>query len=102
MTPRPSRHRSRRPPSVPSGQIRVSIERLALHGFTERDARRVAAAMEEGLSRLVSRPGQVFVPLHVPVGPPVHYEPSRDPERSGRAAAQALWSGISGFEGETP
>jgi hypothetical protein len=101
MTPRASRYRSQRPPSARSGQIRVSIERVALHGFTERDARRVAAAMEEELSRLVSRPGQVFVPVHVPVGTPVHYQPSRDPERTGQAAARALWSGIAEFEGET-
>lgn len=102
MTARLAGHRSRRPPAPRSGHLRVSIERLALHGFNRTEAGRVAVAMEAELARLAARPGQVFVAANLPAGAAVHYEPSRDPERMGRAAAQALWAGISGFEGKSP
>jgi len=100
MTPRLSGHRSRRPSAPRSGHLRVSIERLALHGFNRTEAHRVAAAIEAELARLAARPGQVFVTATLPAGTPVpvHYQPSPDAERNGRAAAQALWAGISGSE----
>jgi len=101
MTPRRSGHRGQLPPTPRSGHIRVSVERLALYGFNRAEAHRVAAAMEAGLAGLASRPGQVLVAANLPVGAPVHYQPSRDPEGTGRAAAQALWTGISGFRGES-
>ena len=102
MMSRPSGHRGQLPSTDRSRSIRVSVERLALYGFNRTEAHRVAAAMEAELAHLASRPGQVFVPANLPVGAPVQYQPSRDPEATGRAAAQALWLGISTVEGQSP
>jgi hypothetical protein len=92
------RHRS----PASAGQIRVGVERLALYGFNRAEAHRVAAALEAELGRLASRPGKGFVAANLAAGAPVHYQPLRDPEATGRAAAQALWAGISGFERNSP
>jgi hypothetical protein len=96
------KHRSLAPPPAGAGRIRVGIERLALHGFNRAEAHRVAAAMEAELARLASRPGQAFVAANLAAGAPVHYQPSRDPEATGRAAARALWTGITRAEGQSP
>jgi hypothetical protein len=85
-----------------TGQIQIRIERVALHGFSTADARSVAMAMEVELARLASQPRHVFSSAQVPTHGPVQYEPSRDPERAGRAVAQALWAGIAGVGEDIP
>lgn len=94
MSLRTLHRRARRLPPPPRGTVRVHIERLVLHGVVWADAKRVAAALEAELSGLASEAGQVFTPASAPRAAPVRYEAAQGPERTGRAAAAALWSSI--------
>jgi hypothetical protein len=101
MSPRtPSRRGRRFIPAVSSGaEVQVRIERLLLHGVTQAEAGQIAQALAAELSRLVAEPAQVFASVSAPRAPLVHFQAAEGPERIGRAAAAALWSGVQKTQG---
>ncbi len=84
-----------------NASIHVSIDRLSLHGFHPHDARRMVQALEAELTRLARETVWNAPPGEPEARGPVPYTPSIDPELTGRAAARALWSRVTGLERET-
>jgi hypothetical protein len=74
--------------------VRVHIGRLVLHSVALADAGRLTAALEAELADLAAEPGQFFAPASAPRATTAHFEAPEGPERIGRAAGAALWSGI--------
>jgi hypothetical protein len=79
--------------------IRVEIEALVLSGFEKRQARRIAAALESELSRLLQEEGapgawassQEVAQLEVE---PIQISPRQSPEAIGAQAARAIYRGL--------
>lgn len=83
---------------VVNAEVRLSIDRLVVEGYSHADARRVsdsfaerltqlAAARPHGLDGLTNAGGAPTIPaLDVPAG--------RSPGNVGRAAAEALWGAL--------
>jgi hypothetical protein len=88
------RRRARTHSAPRKGAVHLHIGRLALHGVTQADAPRLAAALEAGLTTLASQSGARLAPLAAPNLPPSRIVAGRTPEHTGRAAAGAVWSRI--------
>lgn len=84
---------------VKPGRIEISIDTLVLHGYPTRDRARIAVALQEELSRLVSS-GSLSPDLlaagQLPVieTPALQTAPGARPEAIGQGIAQAIYEGL--------
>jgi hypothetical protein len=93
MTGRAQQRRERSRSSRRRAAVRLHIERLVLHGVVPAQAGAITEAFEAELTWLATEPGQVFAGADARRVGPLQFAPAGAPDRTGRAAAAALWGG---------
>ncbi len=86
--------RRRRANTTPQSTTHLHIDRLVLHGVSQSDTARLAAAIERELTTLAAQSNTHFAPFATESLRAQRIVPGRTPEHTGRRAAGAVWSSI--------
>jgi hypothetical protein len=75
----------------------INIDKLVLHGFSERDAFYIRHEVQRSLSRLIETRGlahhQIGEGQHVSA-PEIRIKPASRPETTGREIARSIYNGL--------